>query len=46
MYKEAKTICSKLKDIPGSAEEDNQLIAEVAAICGNALKTVRETMNL
>jgi len=45
-YKEAKTIRSKRKAIPGSAEEDNRLIAEVDAIRLNAFKIIQETLNL
>lgn len=39
-YKEAKTIHSKHKAIPGSVEEDNRLIVEVNTIRLNALKII------
>ena len=38
--KEGMAICSSLKNIPGSAEEDKQQIIEVDAIRLKALKAI------
>ena len=38
--REGKAICSSLENIPGSAEEDKQQIAEVDAIRLEALKAI------
>jgi len=44
--KEGKAICSNLKDIPGSIEEDKQQIIEVDAIWVKALKAIQDVLNL
>jgi len=44
--KEGKNIRSSLENIPGSAEEDKQQIAEVNAIWLKALKAIQDILNL
>ena len=44
--REGKVICSGLENIPGSAEEDKQQIAEVDAIWLEALKAIQDALNL
>ena len=44
--KEGKAIRSNLKNIPGSAKEDKQQIAEVDAIRLKALKVIQDVLNL
>ena len=44
--REVKAICSSLENIPGSAEEDMQQIAEVNGIRLEALKVIQDVLNL
>ena len=44
--REGKAICSSLENIPRSAEEDKQQIAEVDAIRLEALKAIQDVLNL
>ena len=44
--REGRIIRSSLKDIPGSAEEDKQQIAEVDAIRLKTLKVIQDVLNL
>ena len=44
--KEGKAIHNNLENIPGSAEEDKQQIAEVDAIRLKALKVIQDVLNL
>ena len=44
--REGRAICSSLENIPGSAEEDKQQIAEVDAIRLKALKAIQDVLNL
>ena len=44
--REGRIIRSSLKDIPGSAEEDKQQIAEVDAIWLKALKVIQDVLHL
>ena len=44
--REGKAICSSLENIPGSAEEDKQQIAEVNAIRLEALKAIQDVLDL
>ena len=44
--KEGKTIHNNLENIPGSAEEDKQQIAEVDAIRLKALQAIHDAHNL
>ena len=44
--KEGKAICSNLENIPRSAEEDKQQIAEVDAIRLKGLKVIQDVLNL
>jgi len=44
--REGKAICSSLENIPGSAKEDKQQIAEVDAIRLKALKAIQDILNL
>ena len=44
--KEGKAISSNLENIPRSAEEDKQQIAEVDAIRLKTLKVIQDVLNL
>ena len=44
--REGRVICSSLEDIPGSAEEDKQHIANADAIRLEVLKVIKDALNL
>ena len=44
--REGKAICNSLKNIPRSAKEDKQQIAEVDAIRLKTLKVIQDVLNL
>ena len=44
--REGRAICSILEDIPASAEEDKQQIAEVDALRLKAFKAIQDVLNL
>jgi len=44
--REGKLIQKELENIPGTAEEDEQVLAEIDSLCLNAVKTIRDALGL